>query len=92
MTAGMQEPGSRDHLLDQAFTRRKPILARADDDRVEVRFWWPWLSAVPMAAAASWVALSLVLKARKLHRGRAADFTIFSSGQSSGVKPTTRLF
>jgi cardiolipin synthase A/B len=30
--------------------------------------WWPKVAAVPMAAAAIWIALSLILKAWKLHR------------------------
>jgi hypothetical protein len=30
--------------------------------------WWPKVAAVPMAAAAIWIALSLILKSWKLYR------------------------
>jgi cardiolipin synthase len=34
--------------------------------------WWPKVAAVPMAVAAIWIALSLILKAWKLHRAKPA--------------------
>jgi len=36
--------------------------------------WWPRVAAVPLAVASAWIALSLILKAWKLHRaGRRGD-------------------
>jgi cardiolipin synthase A/B len=64
--------------IGAAITGRRPlgpaearVLASAGGILVALAaaiVWWPKLAAVPLAVAAVWIALSLILKAWKLHR------------------------